>query len=428
MRRRSCTATSPPHKRRARARPTPSSPRSFSHACPRSWSQPGSEGGDDNGDESSSRVVGAFWDGAHRPAGTGDGAARLLPLEPAARAGRRPRAHVLLRRQGAVLDQVFDPKVYAEWTTKLKEADTKITAIISTKESLAGLESELSAQVAQLSDLIAERASKRSAFLQNMLEGNEHVQVVVSPLGQDPATLTESLRDLLAVERFEDSFKTLVEPIVLIHREGGATDDGSGLASAIDTMKRRLIRWAIDADSSAEDGIDRRLMTALAKKQQQDGGFAARIAAWYPEDGVLVKYGTESGFRRLSEGSLGQKAAAILAFILSYGSDPLVIDQPEEDLDNALITDLIVTGVRKGKLRRQIIVITHNSNIVVNGDVELVHALKMERGQVKVDSTGSLTDSNVRTSICTIMEGGRDALRQRFQRLIVQNEVPEPQA
>ena len=86
-----------------------------------------------------------------------------------------------------------------------------------------------------------------------------------------------------------------------------------------------------------------------------------------------------SNRQRIEQGSPGQKTAALLAFILSYGDEPLLLDQPEDDLDNELIYDLIVQQLRKTKGKRQVIVVTHNANIVVNGDAEMVFPLEVRR-------------------------------------------------
>ena len=91
-----------------------------------------------------------------------------------------------------------------------------------------------------------------------------------------------------------------------------------------------------------------------------------RILAWWPEDSLKIAYsrGTDDGrWTPISEGSPGQKTAAMLAFLLSYGVEPMILDQPEDDLDNHLIYDLIVRQIRANKTRRQLIVVTHNPNI-----------------------------------------------------------------
>ena len=110
----------------------------------------------------------------------------------------------------------------------------------------------------------------------------------------------------------------------------------------------------------------------------------------------------------------------ILLSISLYGEwvqQPLVIDQPKDDLDNALIYDLIVAQIHENKNRRQLIIVTHNPNIVVNGNAELVHVLKFENGQVQIDQEGGLEETSVRKTICNIMEGGRQAFDRRYKRI-----------
>ncbi|MFY7975919.1 MAG: TrlF family ATPase, partial [Rubrivivax sp.] len=90
---------------------------------------------------------------------------------------------------------------------------------------------------------------------------------------------------------------------------------------------------------------------------------------------------------------------------------------PEDDLDNQLIYDLIVRQIRENKLRRQLIIVTHNPNIVVNGDAELIHALEFENGQCRVKDSGSLQNVRMRDEVCQVMEGGKEAFERRYQRL-----------
>ena len=122
-------------------------------------------------------------------------------------------------------------------------------------------------------------------------------------------------------------------------------------------------------------------------------------------------------FQPISQASAGQRSAAMLAFLLAHGNEPLILDQPEDDLDNHLIYDLVVRQIRENKLRRQIIVVTHNPNIVVNGDAEMLHALEFRRGQCIVAQSGSLQEKGMREEICRVMEGGREAFDRRYRRL-----------
>ena len=107
----------------------------------------------------------------------------------------------------------------------------------------------------------------------------------------------------------------------------------------------------------------------------------------------------------------------MLAFLLAHGREPLVLDQPEDDLDNHLIYGLVVQQIRANKLRRQLIIVTHNPNIVVNGDAELIYALEFEKGQCRVKNSGSLQDQSMREEVCQVMEGGKEAFERRYQRL-----------
>ena len=89
----------------------------------------------------------------------------------------------------------------------------------------------------------------------------------------------------------------------------------------------------------------------------------------------------------------------------------------EDDLDNSLIYDLVIKQISENKGKRQIIVATHNSNVVVNGDSELVNVMGMCNGQIMVKTKGGMGESAIRNAICSIMEGGQEALRHRYKRL-----------
>lgn len=97
--------------------------------------------------------------------------------------------------------------------------------------------------------------------------------------------------------------------------------------------------------------------------------------------------------------------------------EPLILDQPEDDLDNQLIYDLIVSQLRAAKQYRQVILVIHNANIVVNGDSENVISLDVINRQTQIKSQGSLQESFVREDICNIMEGGKEAFEQRYKRI-----------
>jgi ABC-type protease/lipase transport system fused ATPase/permease subunit len=94
-----------------------------------------------------------------------------------------------------------------------------------------------------------------------------------------------------------------------------------------------------------------------------------------------------------------------------------VLDQPEDDLDNKLISELVVAQIRANKMRRQLLIVTHNPNVVVNGDAELVTVMDYGSGQCYVHCCGALQENEIQEEVCSVMEGGREALTRRWARL-----------
>jgi energy-coupling factor transporter ATP-binding protein EcfA2 len=103
---------------------------------------------------------------------------------------------------------------------------------------------------------------------------------------------------------------------------------------------------------------------------------------------------------------------------------PLIIDQPEENLDPQSIYDELVVEFRQAKKRRQVIIVTHNANLVVNTDADQVIVARSgghHPGQLPKMSyeSGGLEDPSIRKAVCSILEGGEHAFRERAKRLLV---------
>lgn len=167
-------------------------------------------------------------------------------------------------------------------------------------------------------------------------------------------------------------------------------------------------------------GYDSRFANIWIDKKNHDT--LNSLVKLIPEDKLNIKIVEESGEIDINDGSPGQKCAAILAFILNSGDNPLIIDQPEDDLDNSLIYSLIVKSIRRMKTKRQIIVVTHNPNIPVLGDAEGIIILdRNEKGKVafrKEKKAGCIEEKLIREGICEIMEGGEQAFRKREEKYL----------
>ena len=137
------------------------------------------------------------------------------------------------------------------------------------------------------------------------------------------------------------------------------------------------------------------------------------IASAVPRPDISLHY--RDGERKISfeKASEGQRAAALLFMLLEQPGGPLLVDQPEGDLDNKIVSDL-ATKFHDAKQRRQIIFASHNANIVVNGSSELVVGLDVtEDAKRAVVCEGAIDTSAVCDKITEIMEGGEQAFRDR---------------
>lgn len=123
-------------------------------------------------------------------------------------------------------------------------------------------------------------------------------------------------------------------------------------------------------------------------------------------------------FRALNKLSTGQQCTAILHMLLLENVNPLIMDQPEDNLDNAFIADRIVTELRGAKTKRQFLFATHNANIPVFGDAEWIGVFTAEenRGCLGLDAQGSIDVPTIRDHVASILEGGRDAFIQRKEK------------
>ena len=120
--------------------------------------------------------------------------------------------------------------------------------------------------------------------------------------------------------------------------------------------------------------------------------------------------------------SAGQRATAVLTIILAIGEAPILIDQPEDDLDNEFVYKQLVPVLRESKEKRQIIVATHNANIPVNGDAELILPLEVRssKGAQKEirgkSCVGGLDRNDVQTAVEEILEGSAEAFQKRKEK------------
>lgn len=127
----------------------------------------------------------------------------------------------------------------------------------------------------------------------------------------------------------------------------------------------------------------------------------------YPEDIPAIKFRKEDGvYNPLSELSVGQKCTALLIIALSEGECPIIIDQPEDSLDNPSIYKDVVAKLRSGKEKRQFILTTHNSSVGVASDSDNFIILKSTANQGSISCCGAIDRKSVHNEIVDHLEGG----------------------
>jgi ABC-type lipoprotein export system ATPase subunit len=312
-----------------------------------------------------------------------------------------------------------DPSEYGLFVRHRQSLEERLKAFNSRRENLDELNKQADESLEKLKILRKELIIRRSHFLESVLKNNLYVKIDLIPFG-NKESVEGQFREI--INRTQGGFE----------RDIGSPDNKEGIlgelycrycpekdthyedfSQDLDKCKDSIQKICIGADSSVGD---RRFTKYIQNLPPENFD---RLDCWFPEDSLKVLYSADQGkkFKPVKQGSPGQKTAALLAFLLSYGKEPLILDQPEDDLDNHLIYELIVAQLREIKQKRQVIVVTHNANIVVNGDAENVIVLDVRESQTKIICQGSLQDKEIRNEICRIMEGGEEAFKLRYKRI-----------
>ena len=316
----------------------------------------------------------------------------------------------------------FDPSLYGHWVQEKTRLLNELAGLDALKRERDGVNEEAVLTIKALIDLRKELSNKRNLFISSVIGESRYVRMELIPFG-DVTNLDLEYRSLLSLD--ENNFKTSIldDDDGLLWKLFRWREEGllpESLPDLIQEIKIRTTKIANGDLTDLSNCIAKHFINRLQKGYEDQPANLDLLWCWWPEDLLRVRHvkdADRSKFEDLEKGSAGQKASAILSFLLSHGIEPLIIDQPEDDLDNALIYDLVVRQIKTNKLHRQLIIVTHNPNIVVNGDAELVHVLHVIKGQTQVAVPGGLEEQAIRDRICDIMEGGREAFDKRYRRI-----------
>ena len=323
--------------------------------------------------------------------------------------------------------------VRARWTERQREVEAQYEKIlrelqksavdaeefIRLRRDIEGLR-PLRERKFQLERLAKEQADRRNELL---AEWEEIKATQFRLLDRAARMVSRGLRERVLVEVTAAGNR---EPLVDLLKE----EIGGRLSEAIDQMRKspdlslpqfvKCCRLGSDAIHKAY-AIPPAQAERLCKATSET---LMRIEELELLPTTVIKLNTSpadepADWKALEDLSKGQKATAVLLLLLLESDAPLIVDQPEDDLDNRFISDGVVPRMRDGKRRRQFIFSTHNANIPVLGDAELILGLtaagEADKGKaaVRPEHIGSIDSRQVRELVEEILEGGKDAFETR---------------
>lgn len=280
-------------------------------------------------------------------------------------------------------------------------------------------------RLSQLRNELAAAQSTESAALDNRkaLRG-QYVQLrdAISDLREQTAKgLVAEAGDnvLIKVRRNADKLEYQQEISQRLH--GASVRNHDSIVEAIthlrpDELAQLLtLRDHSEFESVCQLGGERSLRVFEALRTSID---PLKLEVLQLDDSILIELNVGSNdqavFKDASELSRGQKCTALLPLLLARRRAPLIIDQPEDNLDNHFIFRTVVGSVQRIKKQRQMVFITHNANIPVLGDADLIIVMGSDGKSGYIEKQGTVDEC--RSEIINLLEGGREAFDKRRER------------
>ena len=283
-------------------------------------------------------------------------------------------------------------------------------------------------------DLSTRRRGTYAAVFETLSEEQELLEALYAPLGAHLEAAQGAPRKLQFVVRRRVDLAAWVATgeTLLDLRRGGALRGSGSLRDA--AMQELMPAWT---QGSAEDvaGAMERFLRSYdgdlrARKPgtsdpEQTGSWLNDLGTWlFSTSHLRLEYSIVydgQDIERLSPGTRGIVLLTLYLEVDRWDTRPLLIDQPEENLDPKSVFDELVTYFRRARHRRQVILVTHNPNLVVNTDADQVIVASASRaGAAGLPllhyRSGGLEDPDIRKDVCSLLEGGERAFLERERR------------
>jgi hypothetical protein len=346
----------------------------------------------------------------------------------------------VLRAEIARLEQLIsaDNVVRAQYTALTQRIATESSALQMLKTKL----SDAQGAKDRRHSLQTERENAYQRLFDAVISEQNELEKLYAPLMNQLATSSGTLQKLsFSVTRVADAARWANEAedeLIDCRKSGPFYGRGSLIRLAqLNLATAWATGSAVDVRNAMSEFIANYAKDLIAhapvipSQQEEFRAWSKKFAHWLFSTGhVSIRYeiaydGVD--IRKLSPGTRGIVLLLLYLALDDADDRPLIIDQPEENLDPKSVFDELVSLFIAAKSRRQVIMVTHNANLVVNTDADQViiadAGAHSGGGLPPITYTaGGLEDAAIRTSVCEILEGGDDAFRERARRLRVRLE------
>lgn len=272
------------------------------------------------------------------------------------------------------------PDDFVKLNAELQKAKLALDEIAKSRARKNALRDELLKELKRLSDLWHQEFKEIETEIKNLNDSQTALRIIPLYKGDKDAFLKELQDHFRGSKLRETTLK-------------GVLDSHADFISVYETLDTIC--------NSLGDSGD------VFRKYFNDA--KASLLTWQVPNLFRIEYHG----KELREHSLGQRASALILFILSqHDNDVIVIDQPEDDLDNQTIFEDVIKLIRSLKKDIQFIFATHNANFPVLGDAEQVGACSFAGGSADIQ-VGSIDEPGIQKAIVSIMEGGHEAFARR---------------
>ena len=310
-----------------------------------------------------------------------------------------------------LVEKVQESEALSKITEQIKNETIKYETVTSYSKKISAKKNDYELRLSSVAKSVVDYRQMHHSYA-NIVNDNMEI---------DSNEMDFSVKVIFKSEAFDSTVKESINNNSL-KKEGYNFDDGFSEASLTEDSMKNLIDKVINGELK------------LLKNRNPESVLREILNDWY-----LITYDVRMENDNINQMSPGKKALVLLKLLISMADSkcPILIDQPEDDLDNRSIFDELIPFIREKKITRQILIVTHNANVVLGGDAEEIiianqsgnnspnehYRFEYRSGSIENDypiyeptgkiKAGILNEKGIQQHICDILEGGEQAFDLR---------------